>query len=69
MLDEELVREAARLAGETTLTATVDRALRDFVRRIRAHRILELAGKGLWEGDLDEMRGDRQTKAGKRSGR
>ena len=29
------------------------------VRRIRAGRILELAGTGLWEGNLSEMREDR----------
>jgi Arc/MetJ family transcription regulator len=58
MVDEELLREAARLAGGTTLSGVVDAALRDFVRRVRARRILELAGSGLWEGTLSEMRGD-----------
>ena len=37
----------------------VDRALSEFVRRARAGRILLLAGSGLWEGDLAEMRSDR----------
>jgi len=69
MLDEHLVREAARLAGGATLSGTVDLALRDFVRRVRARRILELAGNGLWEGNLAEMRGDRQPAARRRSPR
>lgn len=37
---------------------TINLALRDFVRRARARRILELAGAGGWEGSLAEMRGD-----------
>lgn len=28
-------------------------------QRVKAERILELAGSGRWEGDLAEMRGDR----------
>jgi Arc/MetJ family transcription regulator len=59
VLDEELLEEAVRLSGERTYSRTVERALEDFVRRIRAGRILELAGSGLWEGDLAEMRRDR----------
>ncbi len=58
VLDEALLEEATRLSGERTYSRTVDRALGDFVRRAKAGRILELAGKGLWEGDLSEMRGD-----------
>jgi Arc/MetJ family transcription regulator len=58
VLDEALLEEATRLSGERTYSRTVDRALGDFVRRAKAGRILELVGKGLWEGDLGEMRGD-----------
>jgi Arc/MetJ family transcription regulator len=59
VLDENLLEEATRLAGERTYSRTVERALEDFVRRIRAGRILSLAGTGLWEGSLSEMREDR----------
>jgi Arc/MetJ family transcription regulator len=59
VLDENLLEEATRLAGERTYSRTVERALEDFVRRIRAGRILELAGTGMWEGNLSEMREDR----------
>jgi Arc/MetJ family transcription regulator len=59
VLDAELLEEALRLSGERTYSGAVQRALQDFVRRARAGRILELAGSGLWEGDLAEMRGDR----------
>jgi hypothetical protein len=56
VIREELLEEATRLSGERTYSRTIERALEDFVRRIKARRILELAGSGLWEGDLSEMR-------------
>jgi Arc/MetJ family transcription regulator len=59
VLDEKLLEEATRLSGEKTYSAVVERALEDFVRRIKAHRILDLRGSGLWEGDLAAMRSDR----------
>ncbi|MCG5053804.1 MAG: type II toxin-antitoxin system VapB family antitoxin [Myxococcales bacterium] len=66
VLREDLLEEATRLAGERTYSRTIERALEDFVRRAKARQILELAGSGLWEGDLTEMRTDR-PKPGKRS--
>ena len=62
VLDEHLLDEAMRLSGERTYSAAVGRALADFVRRVRANRILELAGSGRWEGNLSEMRADRPVK-------
>jgi Arc/MetJ family transcription regulator len=59
VLDEHLLEEAVRLSGERTYSRAVERALDDFVRRARARRILDLAGSGLWEGTLSEMRDDR----------
>jgi Arc/MetJ family transcription regulator len=59
VLDERLLEEATRLSGERTYSRAVERALEDFVKRIKARQILELAGSGLWEGDLSEMRSDR----------
>jgi Arc/MetJ family transcription regulator len=59
VLDERLLLEAVRLSGERTYSGAVMKALTDYVRRIKAGRILELAGSGLWEGDLSVMRGDR----------
>ena len=58
VLDEQLLQETLRLSGERTYSKAVERAMSEFVRRIRAHRILDLAGSGLWEGNLGEMRGD-----------
>jgi hypothetical protein len=62
VLREDLLEEATRLSGEKTYSRTVDRALEDFVRRMRARQILELAGSGLWEGNLSEMRRDRPAR-------
>lgn len=62
VLDENTLEEATRLSGEKTYSATVMRALEDFVRRAKARQILELRGSGLWEGDLSEMRRDRKTR-------
>ena len=59
MLEEKLLEEATRLSGEKTYSGAVRRALEDFVRRVKARRILELRGTGLWEGDLAAMRSDR----------
>jgi Arc/MetJ family transcription regulator len=67
VLDEELLQEATRLSGERTYSRTVGRALEDYVRRIKARRILELAGSGLWEGDLAEMRRDRPARRPRRT--
>ena len=58
VLDERLLEEATRLSGERTYSRTVERALEEFVRRAKARRILDLAGSGLWQGDLEVMRED-----------
>lgn len=58
VLSEDLLEEALMLGGERTYSKTVERALEDFVRRIKARQILELAGSGMWEGDVAEMRRD-----------
>lgn len=59
VLNAELLEEATRLSGERTYSRTVERALEEFVRRAKARRILDLAGSGLWEGDLGVVREDR----------
>jgi len=63
VIKEDLLEEATRLSGERTYSRTVERALEDFVQRIKARRILQLAGSGLWEGDLSEMRRDKGAKS------
>jgi metal-responsive CopG/Arc/MetJ family transcriptional regulator len=58
VLDEQLLEELTRVSGERTYSRAVTKAMEDYLRRHRAGWILELAGSGLWEGDLSEMRGD-----------
>jgi Arc/MetJ family transcription regulator len=69
VLDERLLEEATRLSAQRTYSKTVDMALTEFVRRARAGKILELAGSGLWEGDLAEMRRDVPAKSRKKGPR
>ena len=71
VLDEALVQEATRLSGERTYSSAVNKALEDYVKRARARRILELAGSGLWTGDLSKIRADgsKQTRGRKRVSR
>ena len=66
MVNETLLSEAVRLSGAKTYSEVVARALEDLVRRIKARRILEFAGSGLWEGDLAEMRAERPGRPGRR---
>lgn len=68
VLDEKLLEEATRLSGDKTYSATVQRALKELVRRAKAKQILELRGSGLWDGSLSEMRDDqprRRVRRGK----
>lgn len=58
VLDEHLLEELTHVSGERTYSRAVTKAMEAYLRRHRAGRILELAGSGLWEGDLSEMRGD-----------
>ena len=58
VLPEERLEEATRLSGEKTYSKAVIRALEEFVRRVKARRILDLRGSGLWQGDLSEVRED-----------
>lgn len=67
MLDEELLEEAVRLSGQRTYSRTVQLALTDLVRRIKAGRIFDLAGSGLWEGNISQIRGDRPSKVSSRT--
>lgn len=66
VLDERLLEQATRLSGEKTYSRAVTRALEEYVRRIQARQILELAGTGLWEGSLAEMRRDAPAKRRRR---
>ena len=55
VLREDLLREAMKISRERTYSGAVERALEDYVNRAKARRILDLAGSGLWDGDLAEL--------------
>ena len=56
------------MSGERTYARTIERALEEMVRRAKAQGIDQLAGSGLWVGDLQEMRNDRTPIARGRRG-
>ncbi len=58
-IDDELLAEAAEIAGTTTKKSTVETALRELIRQHKVRRVLELWGNFDWEGDLREMRRSR----------
>jgi hypothetical protein len=68
VLNEDLLEEATRLSGERTYSKTVERALSEMVRRVKARQILDLAGSGLWQGDLTVMREDKGVYRTRRRG-
>ena len=68
VLDGALLEEATRLSGERTYSRTVERALEEFIKRAKARQILDLAGSGLWEGDLALVREDRAVYRTKKRG-
>jgi hypothetical protein len=58
VLDAQLLEEARRLLGTKTYSETVNKALDEAVRLVKIRSIPRFFGKGLWKGDLSEMRED-----------
>ncbi len=58
-IDDDLLTEAAKIAGTTTKKSTVETALRELIRQHKVRRVLDLWGNFGWEGDLQEMRRSR----------
>ncbi len=59
VLDEELLDEAVRVLGRKTYSATINLALEEAVRMRKIQELGKHFGKGLWAGDLAEMREDK----------
>jgi Arc/MetJ family transcription regulator len=69
ILDEKLLEEAISLMGVRTYSEAVNQSLRESIKLRKAKDILSLAGSGIWEGNLSEMREDKsreQKTKGKR---
>lgn len=56
VIDDKLIREAMQEGGHKTKRATIDDALRVYVRFKKQARIRRLRGKIQWQGNLEEMR-------------
>jgi Arc/MetJ family transcription regulator len=59
VLDARLLDEARRVLGTRTYSATVNQALEEITRVKKVQGLASFFGKGLWNGDLSEMREDR----------
>ena len=55
-IDDEIMRDALRVSGLKTKRAAVEAGLKALIRLNRQKKILDLAGKVHWEGNLDESR-------------
>ena len=52
---KKLLARVSRIRGQIN---GIERALEEMVKRLKARRMLELGGSGIWSGDLSTMRGD-----------
>ena len=59
IIDDSLIKEGMKYTGLKTKTKLVDCALRELINRKKRKEILKLKGKLKWEGNLEEMRGQR----------
>jgi Arc/MetJ family transcription regulator len=59
VLDEQLLDQATRVLGVKTYSAAVNLALAETLRMRKLQSLPRFFGKGLWEGDLSEMRDDK----------
>ncbi|PLS83787.1 MAG: DUF2191 domain-containing protein [Actinobacteria bacterium] len=55
-IDAQLIAEAIRLSGKRTKAATVEAALKEYVRLRRKELLLELPGRVRLEEDWRELR-------------
>ena len=58
VLDAELLENVTRVLGVKTYSAAVNLALAETLRLKKIEGLSEFFGKGLWQGDLSEMRED-----------
>jgi|AntAceMinimDraft_16_1070373.scaffolds.fasta_scaffold53532_3 Arc/MetJ family transcription regulator len=63
-VDPELLEESRRLAGVKTKRATVELALRDFVRKRRMQELAKLEGSDLVDMSPADLREWREAGAG-----
>ncbi|MDI3532018.1 MAG: Bacterial antitoxin of type system, VapB [Synergistaceae bacterium] len=64
-VDPELLEEAKQLAKAKNKREAIELALREFVLRRRLKNLAELAGSGLVEMDVEELKRWRESGVGK----
>ena len=64
-LKDDLIRKGRRLTGLKKKVEVVNLALEELVRQKEARKILDLAGKVRWVGNLKAMRRDRRLDFGR----
>jgi Arc/MetJ family transcription regulator len=69
VLDEEILREATRVLGAKTYSAAVNQAMQEVIRIRKIRSLPEFFGKGLWQGDLTQMREDKTAHSARRAAR
>lgn len=60
-IDDDALTEAMEVSPGSTKTAVINEALREYARRRRVRKLLDLEGCGPWEGNIDELR-DRRAR-------
>ncbi len=59
VIDDELMANALKASGLKTKKDAVEEGLKLLIKRNEQLAVRSLRGKVKWEGDLDEMRGDK----------
>ena len=63
-IDDALLKEARTLGGYTTIKSAVNVALAEHVKQLKRQALLNLRGQLNWQGDLEQLRGMRDSNAG-----
>lgn len=58
VIDDKLMADALKASGCETKKEVVEQGLKLLVSRSQQQELRKLRGKIMWEGDLDEMRGE-----------
>jgi hypothetical protein len=66
VLDEHLLAQATQVLAAKTYSAAVNTALEEVIRLRKIQSIPHFFGSGIWEGDLSQMREDRQPRVRRR---
>jgi len=61
VLDPVLLEQITRVLGVKTYSAAVNLAMAEVLRMRKIQSLPQFFGRGLWQGDLGQMREDRNT--------